>query len=179
MPYAPKWGQQEKERNFGESWHHWVANPFVFLSPAYKKSKDLEIQNYKINKILSGTIFVPSSETDPDDRDKMIPETSVLFNRLTRLVAREDFINFSRLETINVTYIMFGCETWSFSLWVEHRLRVSESPLISLQSMSSVTVTVTESSLAIVVERYVMMTYLPDPTFNILPVFISSWEFQA
>jgi hypothetical protein len=33
---------------------------------------------------------------------QMVPETSVIFNQLTQLVAREDLINFGRLKTSNL-----------------------------------------------------------------------------
>jgi hypothetical protein len=34
----------------------------------------------------------------------MVPETSLTFNQLTRLIAREDFVNFSRRERLNHTF---------------------------------------------------------------------------
>jgi hypothetical protein len=39
------------------------------------------------------------SHRDPDDRAGMVPDTSVLLNQLTWLIAREDFINASRRES--------------------------------------------------------------------------------
>jgi hypothetical protein len=41
-------------------------------------------------------------------RTNMVPETSVIFNQLTRLTAREDFINFHQLLTYTVAKIISG-----------------------------------------------------------------------
>jgi hypothetical protein len=53
---------------------------------------------------VSGTISV--SITAVLMGTDMVPETSVIFNQLTRLVAREDFINVSRLESFR-SYVIY------------------------------------------------------------------------
>jgi len=69
---------------------------------------------------------------------EMVPETSVPYRHLTRLIAREDFVEFSRRESsITVLgYFVLGfcilravshdCETYSLTLREEHRLKVFE-----------------------------------------------------
>jgi hypothetical protein len=49
---------------------------------------------------VSGTISVPITSV-------RVPETSVIFNRLSLLIARQDIINFSRFECVRF-YIKFG-----------------------------------------------------------------------
>jgi hypothetical protein len=72
-----------------------------------------------VNEIFSGYQSYQLTENDPRFRDhfcrdhpltmgkEMLPEMSVAFNQLTRLTARDDFIDFSRHE--------------SFRFYIKHR----------------------------------------------------------
>jgi hypothetical protein len=60
----------------------------------------------------------------------MVPETSAVSKRLTRLIAREDFINVSRREsytshtgTLLKTKSYFICAQYNKLIWKVHRLR--------------------------------------------------------
>jgi hypothetical protein len=65
-------------------------------------------------------------------------ETSVYYVHLTRLIAREDYIKFTRREstktyihkTVILPFVLYGCETWSLTWREEHRLRVSENRVL-------------------------------------------------
>jgi hypothetical protein len=48
--------------------------------------------------MMTGNEVVPEDQTLMMGTE-MVPETSVIFNQLTWLIAREDYINFSRRET--------------------------------------------------------------------------------
>jgi hypothetical protein len=54
---------------------------------------------------------------------EMVPETSLIFNQLTRLTDREDFIRFQFLEIIRCTiyiyiYIYTQVKSWAFMIAV-------------------------------------------------------------